>query len=409
MLARNTDQSSKNRKFSTISLFSGAGGIDYGLEAAGFETSVCVEMDKYCCETLRKNRTWPVIEKRIEDVSSQVLLETANLKVKEPALLIGGPPCQPFSKSGYWKNGDSLRLEDPRANTLEEYMRVLEDTLPFVFVIENVYGLAYKGKDEGLEFLREKIGKINRKKKTKYSFKWHVINAAKYGVPQIRERVFIIGCRDGSEFKFPEHFVKSEISEDNEKLNLEPYFRNAWDAIGDLDDAKTPSYPSKVGGKWGALLPSIPEGKNYLWHTERGGGKELFGWRTRYWSFLLKLSKTMPSWTIQAQPGTAIGPFHWKNRRLTMREMARLQTFPDNVMISGGMSQIQKQIGNAVPSLITEILGKEILDQFFGVKNDRCFKLLAPKRTQVPVAETIHPVPKDYRGIEKERAKLKKS
>jgi len=403
MPAIHANKSVEARKYSVISLFSGAGGIDYGLEAAGFDTAVCVEMDKYCCETLRTNRPWQVIEKKIEDVSSIELLDNAKLKVKEPALLIGGPPCQPFSKSGYWRNGDSLRLDDPRANTLEEYMRVLEDTLPFVFVIENVYGLAYKGKDEGLEFLKERINKINKKKKTKYSFNWHVINAAKYGVPQIRERVFIVGCRNGVNFKFPEHFVKSDISEGNEKLNSEPYFRNAWDAIGDLDDTRIPAFPSNVGGKWGGLLPSIPEGKNYLWHTERGGGKNLFGWRTRYWSFLLKLSKSMPSWTIQAQPGTAIGPFHWKNRRLSMREMARLQTFPDNVVVTGGISQIQKQIGNAVPSLITEILGKEILDQFFNVANDRRYKLMSPKRDSAPSAEKLYPVSKAYLPLEKER------
>ena len=84
-----------------------------------------------------------------------------------------------------------------------------------------------------------------------------------------------------------------------------------------------------------ALLPTIPEGQNYLWHTERGGGEPLFGWRRRYWSFLLKLAKDLPSWTIQAQPGPATGPFHWDNRRLSVREMARMQTFPDNVVIKG--------------------------------------------------------------------------
>ena len=76
----------------------------------------------------------------------------------------------------------------------------------------------------------------------------------------------------------------------------------------------------------GGLLPSIPEGENYLWHTNRGGGLQLFGWRTRYWSFLLKLAKSLPSWTIQAQPASAIGPFHWRSRKLTTREMCRLQT-----------------------------------------------------------------------------------
>src|SRR6185369_15502643 len=104
------------------------------------------------------------------------------------------------------------------------------------------------------------------------------------------------------------------------------------------------------------LLPSIPEGENYLHHTPRKGGLPLFGWRTRYWSFLLKLAKNQPSWTIQAQPGSAIGPFHWQNRRLAWQEMAALQTFPREFEIASSTVEIQRQIGNAVPSLMAEIL-----------------------------------------------------
>ena len=94
----------------------------------------------------------------------------AGLKRGEPDLLHGGPPCQPFSKSASWINGGVKRLKDPRAKTLHEYMRVLEDTLPRVFLLENVFGLAYKGKDEGLSFLRKRIDQINKKHKTRYSF-----------------------------------------------------------------------------------------------------------------------------------------------------------------------------------------------------------------------------------------------
>lgn len=388
-----------NTRRSVISLFSGAGGLDYGFEAAGFTTAVCLEMDRYCCETLRSNRTWPVIEGKIEDYSSSEILEAASLNIGEAALLIGGPPCQPFSKSGYWKTGDSLRLDDPRANTLEEYMRVLEDTLPQAFLIENVYGLAYRGKDEGLQFLQDRLNAINKSKKTKYSFSWQVLNSAHYGVPQVRERVFIIGHRDGKKFKFPEPLFCNDLADPRNEIFPCEGFRTAWDAIGDLDSNKEGPFPTKVGGQWGELLPSIPEGKNYLWHTNRGGGKDLFGWRTRYWSFLLKLAKDLPSWTIQAQPGTAIGPFHWKNRRLTMREMARLQTFPDDVTISGGNSNIQKQIGNAVPSLLAEVIGKEISAQYFGLENTNKYKLLPPKRRPIPLPEITCDVPSKYKPV----------
>ena len=346
-----------------ISLYTGTGGLDYGVEAAGFDTAVAIEMDKWCCKTLRHNRKWPVIESKIEDVDSETILKAAELKKGEAGLLIGGPPCQPFSKSGYWRDGDAKRLNDPRANTLYQYMRVLEDSLPHAFILENVFGLAYKGKDEGLCYLENTISEINERNNTNYTFKWKVINTAHFGVSQIRERVFIIGSRDGYDFDFPENrfFPKDEK---NPMLEGKT-FRTAWDAIGDLVPKEETYHKSEVGGKWGALLPSIPPGENYLWHTERGGGQPLFKWRSRYWSFLLKLHPDKPSWTIQAQPGTAIGPFHWNNRRLTMREMARIQTFPDDVEVLGGNSNVQKQIGNAVPSAIGELLGKEIRRQFF--------------------------------------------
>jgi DNA (cytosine-5)-methyltransferase 1 len=153
----------------------------------------------------------------------------------------------------------------------------------------------------------------------------------------------------------------------------------------------------KIGGKWGDLLPSIPEGENYLWHTDRGGGSPLFGWRTRYWSFLLKLSKRLPSWTVQAQPGSAIGPFHWKNRRLSFHEMCRLQTFPDGLSIACGRTEMQRQLGNAVPSLIAEILAREIRAQLLDRPTKKPLKLLPPRRAKVPPPERVRPLPAKYR------------
>lgn len=389
-----------------ISLYTGAGGLDYGLEAAGFETAVALENDKWCCETLRANREWTLLEKDIQAVTSAQLLKEGGLRKGDAALLVGGPPCQPFSKSGYWRTGAAARLEDPRAQTLEEYMRVLEETLPHAFILENVFGLAYKGKDEGLQFLRERLTHINKKNGVKYSFSWQVLNTAHYGVPQMRERVFIVGARNGHHFEFPLPRFSEPHAEDEPTLfsRTEEPVRTTWDAIGDLDDPKDSARFSKVGGQWGDLLPSIPEGENYLWHTSRGGGKPLFQWRSRYWSFLLKLAKDRPSWTIQAQPGTAIGPFHWKNRRLTMREMARIQTFPDDVQILGGISIVQKQIGNAVPSLMAEVLGKEIRRQMFGQKVKSTLTLLPPKREARPAPEPTYNVPRKYKPLQEKVA-----
>jgi DNA (cytosine-5)-methyltransferase 1 len=381
-----------------ISLYSGAGGLDYGFEAAGFETSVALEWDHQACETLRANRPkWGLIERDITEVRSDEILEVGRIKKGEAAMLIGGPPCQPFSKAGYWHRGDSLRLDDPRANTLAAYLRVLEDTTPNAFLLENVEGLAYEGKDEGLRLLTDAIEVINKRTKSKYRPAFQVLNAADHGVPQLRKRVFMIAARDGTTFKFPTP-THAPPSEQMTLLDRLPPHRTTWDALADVGPELGEDL--EMRGAWADLLPSIPEGSNYLWHTDRGGGLPLFGWRRRYWSFLLKLSKGQPSWTIQAQPGPAIGPFHWANRRLSMRELCRLQTFPDDVTITGTRTSVQKQIGNAVPSLMAEVVAREIRVQFLGLRPFRgAPKLLPPDRSPVPPPERVASVPKKFRSL----------
>lgn len=379
-------------KPTVISLFSGAGGLDFGFEAAGFETAVAVEMDRTCCDTLRANRPWPVIQRDVLQVSSAELLSVAGLRAGEAAVLIGGPPCQPFSKAGYWSRGDALRLDDPRAATLGAYLRVLEDTRPEAFVLENVEGLAYRGKDEGLRMILGAIESINRRAKTNYRPVFQVLNAADYGVPQLRKRFLLVGARDGTSFEFP---VPTHGDAQLSLLGDRRPYRAAWDALGDL--AVAPDEDLDLSGRWAGLLPSIPEGNNYLWHTDRMGGEPLFGWRRRYWSFLLKLAKSQPSWTIQAQPGPSIGPFHWDNRHLSMRELCRLQTFPDDVNIVGRRNAVQKQVGNAVPSLLAEVIARAIRTQLLGLRQVRGgLKLLPPDRGPVPAPAAPTGVPKQF-------------
>ena len=394
----------RRRKPRVISLFSGAGGLDYGFEAAGFETSVAVEMDAACCETLRRNRSFAVVERSIHEVPSEELLDLASAEPGDIDVVIGGPPCQPFSKSGYWARGDSKRLDDPRAQTLTAFMRVVEDTLPKVLLLENVAGLSFNGKTEGLDFLLGTIADINRRAGTSYQPCFRVLRAADYGVPQLRERFFLIAARDGQAFTFPAPTHAPEEEEGDQLILGDlPRYRTAWDALADVQP--NPDEQLAVGGKWADLLPSIPEGQNYLWHTERGGGEAFFGWRRRFWCFLLKLAKDRPSWTLQAQPGPATGPFHWESRRLSMRELCRLQTFPDDVVIHGSHRAIHKQLGNAVPSLLAEVLGRQIRSQLLGERiRKRKPKLLPPDRSPAPEPEPLSPVPAKYMKLRGEHS-----
>jgi DNA (cytosine-5)-methyltransferase 1 len=262
--------------------------------------------------------------------------------------------------------------------------------------MENVEGLGFRGKDEGLQHIRARLEGINYRQGTKYAAFTSVLNAADFGVPQLRRRLFIVGARDGSIFNFPEptHAPVGEL------VNKRHRHLTAWDALRTIRLLKSESECLRIRGKWADLLPTVPEGQNYLWHTERGGGEPLFGWRRRYWSFLLKLAKNAPSWTIQAQPGPATGPFHWDNRRLSVKEMARLQTFPNGVQIAGSYADAQRQLGNAVPSLLAEVLAREISSQLLArPAKGRLVLAIRPSTKAAPPARKLPTVPTEYLSL----------
>jgi DNA (cytosine-5)-methyltransferase 1 len=375
-----------------LSLFTGAGGLDLGLEAAGFMPSLCVEVDSDSRDTLKLNRpAWRLSNPGdIHELEPSQLLRQAGLKPRRLTLLAGGPPCQPFSKSMYWTTGDAPRLRDPRAKTLNAYLEVVAATLPQILLLENVKGIAFEGKDEGLRLLERGLREINRNHSTSYVPQTITINAAEYGVPQIRERVFVLACIDGRQIEMP-------TPTHGDKPGREPLL-SAWDAIGELDVGAWPA-ELDVRGRWAKLLPSVPEGQNYLWHTPRNidnGGQPLFGWRTRFWSFLLKLAKAQPSWTIQADPGPATGPFHWKSRLLSIEELCRLQTFPRGYAVMGSRRSAHRQVGNAVPSAIGELLGLELRRQILGDRVRRNLSLLPERAPECPPPERVSRVPRDY-------------
>lgn len=380
-----------------LSLFTGAGGLDLGLESAGFSTIGCVERDSHCRATLAANRpAWPLVEPGdILKLEPKDLLAQVGVKPGELALVAGGPPCQPFSKSSFWRTGEAPGMKDPRAKTLRAYLNVIEHAQPQAMLLENVKGIGYvgrgkNGEQQALEFLAERLDEINLRCGTKYQPFFLHLDAADYGVPQHRERVFVFAHRDGKELKRPDptHGAIAE-GEQSERVAW------AWDALAELEvDAEADEL--RLRGDWAELLPSIPEGSNYQHHTPRGGGEPLFGWRTKYWSFLLKLARDRPSWTIQAQPGPATGPFHWDNRRLAVAEMAALQTFPSGYVIKGSYGWARKQLGNAVPSAVAELLGLAMRKQIFDCPLKKQRELIPELRDDCPAPAPVGTVPERY-------------
>lgn len=224
-----------------ISLFSGAGGLDIGFEQAGFEIAVAVEQDPSCCNTLRANRPdLKVIEGDISQIKGEEILTAAGLEVGEAALVIGGPPCQSFSLAG-----KRMGLDDERGSMILEFSRIVHETLPKAFVMENVKGMLNWEKGRAIEaVLNEFIEPVTYEgKEYSYDVSYSVLNAVDYGVAQRRERLFLVGNRLGKQFNFPTptHGDPGQIDLYSDRL---PYV-SAWDAIGELPDADEPSETAK--------------------------------------------------------------------------------------------------------------------------------------------------------------------
>ncbi|MGH9102962.1 MAG: DNA cytosine methyltransferase [Acidimicrobiales bacterium] len=179
-------------------------------------------------------------------------------------------------------------------------------------------------------------------------------SAADHGVPQLRPRLFVLGAPKRCplpELPRPTHGGRRERRTTGRGAVL-PHV-TAGEALDGL--ASQPEPEEVLRGRWASLLPGIPPGENYLHYTaKRGHPDPVFEWRSRYWSFLLKLDPARPSPTVQAQPGPNVGPFHWENRRLRIPELKRLFTFPDDFELVGRRSSVQAQIGNSVPPALAK-------------------------------------------------------
>ena len=361
-----------------ISLFSGAMGLDLGLEEAGLELAVALECGANQVATIKRNRpSLPLIDRPIEDVSSNEILQAAGLKPGQAFAVVGGPSCQVFSTAGQRKS-----LADPRSEMFTHFVRVIRDTKPAFFVMENVRGLLSAAvrhrplNQRGPGFPKltddEILGSAFRQiaetlRQLGYYCQFDVLNAADYGVPQIRQRLVIIGSRDGKRICMPE----PTHSQDGSGGLLK------WCNLGKVLEGLSEDEPEfyRFCPSHERYLKLIPEGGNWRDLPEElkveALGKAFESWGGRS-GFFRRLSRERPSPALTTRPDSkATSLCHpTELRPLTVGEYARVQQFPDDWIFEGSVRKRYEQVGNAVPVG----LGKAIGDALYATSRTHVCK-----------------------------------
>lgn len=336
-----------------IDLFSGCGGLSYGFERAGFHIKFGIDHDQHALATFEKNhQDSQAIFTDISKLNKRDIRSMAGSKGID--LLIGGPPCQGVSLSGH-----RLR-KDPRNELFLSYLRLLSDLRPKAFVMENVPGLLGLFDGELKDVLLREFNHFG------YTVSYQILNAAQYGVPQARKRVFFVGLANGQIFDFPK------------LLNRKPV--TSFEALSDLPEFTLPSgsaypmppqsdyqklirkgsagvYNHEITNHWDKtieIISMVPDGGNYknlpaeLWNTRRVN----IAWT--------RLNSQKPSFTVDTGHRHH---FHYVYNRIpTVRENARLQSFPDSFVFVGTKTSQHRQVGNAVPPLLAKLIAKSLLE-----------------------------------------------
>lgn len=354
-----------------ISFFAGAGGLDIGIHRAGFDVKLSLEIEKIYCETLKLNNpNFNVVNGDIMDLNKSKIYEKSGLKSdEEVSLMFGGSPCQTFSTAG-----KRQAFSEKRGQAMLKFAELVSEVQPEAFLLENVKGLLsaavkhrpLKQRGEGFPPLQddEKKGsalKFLLSKLKGYNITFDIINSAEYGVPQKRERVFIIGIRKDLNKKF----VFPEKTHNNNGDNGKKPFSTFKDVMGRLETVehtyvnysderlKYMKMIPKGGGNWRDLEEDIAK-------KAMGGAYNSGGGKTGYFR-RIKVDEPAPTLlTSPIQKSTNIGhPF--EDRPLSIEEYLEIQGFPPNYKVCGGANDKYTQIGNAVPIKVAKILGEQLI------------------------------------------------
>lgn len=338
-----------------IDLFSGAGGLHIGFKDAGYQIGLSVDNNENVKKTHIYNHPFvPFWNRDIREIDSKEIREAVSNDTIDG--IIGGPPCQGFSTIGrrVSSNPEVRGTYDPRNELVDEYIRIIHEIKPKFFLMENVKGILTWDKGQFIKNI------INKFKACGYNVEYALLNMADYGIPQTRERVFILGTTLDIPVTFP-----VPTHSENPTGELKPWV-GCWEVLKDLVDHKeAPEFnhvPLKHTEKNIARYKLIPEGGRL---PENNLPLELY--RKNFGNTFKRLHRKKPALTMV--PGNDAFPIHpILNRSLTVREAARIQTFPDNIIFQGNRRQQGHQVGNAVPPLFSKIIAEHIKDTILNVR-----------------------------------------
>jgi DNA (cytosine-5)-methyltransferase 1 len=317
--------------YTVVELFAGAGGLALGLERAGLDAVMLVEIDRDCANTLALNRPeWNIVHSDIRQLDFEGI---------RADVVAGGFPCQAFSYAG-----KKLGFEDTRGTLFFEFARAIKAIRPKIFVAENVEGLVRH--DGGRTF--ETMLDILENQIDHYSVQYKVLNAVDFGVPQKRKRVFIVGTKQGIEFEYPEKHERI--------ITLRGALAGVPKSEGQQYSERRRAVLEMVppGGSWVDLPYEVQKEYMGASFTSTGGRRGMA--RRLSWDEPCLTLTTSPSqkFTERCHPD--------ETRPFTSREYARIQTFPDDWQFSGGLMSVYKQIGNAVPVKLAEQIGVQLVN-----------------------------------------------